>query len=1091
MVNETYLRRLHNVIRVEAKDTSNANFFATHKPFTRLQYVPTTSVRSEMPFIHEDVFFKQVISQRDQHQFIIVQGHNGSGKSHLIRWMKEKYKRQVSEVDEAILFISRAQSTLRGALEQIIASGVFQNEETSEKLKKLVQANEHLSKEDLKYNILHQFAIAVQKDEDEIVKQVNLTSRERNQLYAFLMGTETQLLLMGPEGPIERIQKKLASEAKNEVMNEVSPFFKGEDFKVTYRDATKIKQSDTDRKALRFLESIAEASSSEPTQEVKQQREKLANYLNQFLDQVVQNCTQLRGTDLRDVFFQLRQELRKQGKNLTLFIEDITSFTGIDKALVDVLANTHEGNDFDASLCRIISLVGVTNAYYDSHFPSNFKNRVSGQLFVDAAAFGNLDDVCDLAARYLNAIYIEPEKLEQWVTQGASNAHLPISDTFSKHTWSMVKVAEHTMTLFPFNKRALGVFYHSLDEDERTPRRFLQRVISKYVQLYFQEGPDALPPDFRELSKTIQVPDWRSLSDDLELKRQADEKYVYRYISLFRVWGNGTIAHVKSGNRSTIGGLGEQVFQAFGLPLIKGIATTGGEDDNSPMEPDPAVGISTGTEIKRELSPKIEPSGSLTGGSTRPGAGTTGSAQSGSQPVENAQIRKYKALATELEQWALAKQELVNYERIIDDLLDFIREAVDWENEGVPSTFVSSYLTRRYVEIEGQYVKVQVSDRLTFQRSEKLRLALLGLVAWRELGNRNWEFPQELEKFVPPAHNYLLALLSWFESEKESIIAYIRSPKTVDRRSLTEWIVNAEFWNTVFTNGFKGNEKDAELIYLALANKGKKVQLDFSRSEAWQSVQNRVQSDQHRVDEHNEQFLRYFNMTQGDIIKSGLKTDVFFLDAYELLTTIERSIQHHWLYDSNLLPHRDRGDLPWYRSSNMLHGYKDIVKQAVESERNGTIKIASQVQSLLGEESVEELFSELNDFLSYLHTEQEPVDERKFGFRKEESFNPKSIQQHILTLRELEQVQGTGEIAILLSTNPAAPLKPYIEILINCNELVESTYSKYERKNNELRATLKQVNIDELRGQLIEEMDLLRDSVMHVVKEVSHASGTI
>lgn len=1071
MNNEAILLRLQDVIRVEAKDTSDANFLATHKPFTHLQYVPTNMERAEMPYIHEDAFFTQVASHRDRHQFIIVQGDNGSGKSHLIRWMKEKYQNNVSTDEEAILFISRAQSTLRGALEQIIASNVFQNQETSEKLKKIVQANEHLSKEDLKYNILHQFAIAVQKDEDDVQKSINITDRERSQLYAFLVGNETQKLLMGTNGPIERIQKKLASEAKNEVMNELSPFLTADDFKVTYRDAMRIKQSDADRKALRFIESIAEASSSEPPPEVKAKRESIANYLNQFLDQVIQNCTQLRGTDLRDVFFQLRQELKKQGKGLTLFIEDITSFTGIDKALVDVLANTHEGDTFDSSLCRMISLVGVTNAYYDTHFPSNFKNRVSGQLFVDSAAFGNIDGVCDLAARYLNAVYNEAEVLEDWVSQGASATNLPISPMFREHVWSSISVDSHTMTLFPLNKRSIEVLYDSLDE--KTPRRFLQRVILKYVQRFFQEGADAFPPDFTELSKTMKVPNWEDVSHDIELKRQASEGELYRYTTLFRVWGNRSITSTTENGKRYIGGLDEDVFRTFELPLIEGIPGAYEEIDNyqlsridfSPEKKSENASISkTGDEMQKPPQPQLKQT-------TEP------------KPVpvkEDPRVRKYRELETEIENWSVG-QPLVSFKTLLEDLLNFIRDVIDWENEGIPASFVQSYLTPRYVEIEGQTSKVQGADPLIFRRTEKFPLALLALAAWRELGNKSWEFAD--------SHHYMLPLLSWFESEKERIIAHVGNLKgVIDRTHLSDWLVAAEFWSTVFAGGFQGTEINTETIYLALMKDKKEITFDRSRGQGWQSIQRKAEVNHHVIDSHNDHFLRFFNQTQGDIIKTGTKTDVFFIDAYRVLQAIERNQKRQWLYDQESLPLRSKTDSVWFRSTNLLHDYKDVIIPVISSEQEENAKIAKKVEELVGEDEIEDLFIELPVFLSYLIQLKEPYDHKKFAFMEDSTFKPSEIKKYIQVVRELDNVIDLGKLAVLLSSNPSAPLRPYIDLLVAWDELLNQTYAKYKQKKKLIEDKWANVNLDSIRDDVRREVNRLKNTALLVIQEVSHAA---
>ena len=45
--------------------------------------------------------------------------------------------------------------------------------------------------------------------------------------------------------------------------------------------------------------------------------------------------------DFEQVFVEIRKEIKRQGKNLTLLIEDITAFTGVNVALLNVLSAEH------------------------------------------------------------------------------------------------------------------------------------------------------------------------------------------------------------------------------------------------------------------------------------------------------------------------------------------------------------------------------------------------------------------------------------------------------------------------------------------------------------------------------------------------------------------------------------------------------------------------------------------------------------------------------------------------------------------------------------------------------------------------------
>lgn len=100
---------------------------------------------------------------------------------------------------------------------------------------------------------------------------------------------------------------------------------------------------------------------------------KFSDYLNQFVEIVIQRCAGIEPGDFEQVFMDIRKELYRIGKNLTLFIEDVTSFTGVDNALLNALMEEHNDRD----ICRISSVVGGTNAYINDCFRQNHRDRVT------------------------------------------------------------------------------------------------------------------------------------------------------------------------------------------------------------------------------------------------------------------------------------------------------------------------------------------------------------------------------------------------------------------------------------------------------------------------------------------------------------------------------------------------------------------------------------------------------------------------------------------------------------------------------------------------------------------------------------------
>ncbi|WP_286886752.1 hypothetical protein [Aneurinibacillus sp. UBA3580] len=1031
MAQPMYAARLKNILHFDATYTKHKYFLLTHKPFRTIELQTPQMAESVRQGVSEAEFLKNyLLANRDAHKFIAVLGDNGSGKSHFIRWLKEMYIQHVSEEEEAIVFIARVQSTLRGALEQIIQSDVLKNHEMTEKLKALIQANEHLGTDNLKNNIIHQFAIAVTEHDGE--SGIRIKKSEKSRLYEFLVSSETQDLLLREDGPIERICKKLASEAKNEVMVDVTPRFEAEDFYVRLHKVKEIERAGASKKAVKFLEDIAEPASALEREEVRQRREAYAGYLNQFLDKVVQQCTQLRGTDLKDVLITLRQELKKQGKNLTLFIEDITAFTGIDKALVDALIAEHEEVDFNKDMCRIVSVVGITNSYYQNFFPDNLKNRLTYRVLLDNMAIGTPEDIADMAARYINAIYLEEEEIDRWYAEGAQIERLPVADRYREHaSWASCETKEGlNLPIYPFNRQALGKLCSMYDI--RTPREFLQKIFSAFMMLFFKDETQFPPPISKFIREVEHVPMMHP-ADEALLRRQVETEQYERYATLLRIWGDCTLTLTEKGERLFIGGVEEKTFDAFRLPLLREF--TGhvrdeepeGEDRNDRNEkPQPPAPDTTAKSKRTEREPKKLPPQPPTSPEPTPVY---------KQPSE------FEKAQSELEKWALG-QPLAN-ERYRDDLLKAIADSVLWESEGIPASVVHEILSKNRVGIEGQTaaLKAMVSA-LVFARTPQLKAALEALAAWRILGKRSWSFPG--------AADYAPALFTWIESEKTRIIEYVRRPLSVssDDWRPADWASAAEFYLTAFTDGFAADTPlSATALYEAFLRHPKTVRTEPDRSKAWQHLQQALVAKPDLAMEHTESsFLRFLNRVQGDIMK-GAQSSVFTLDAAAAIQALERLLNADFDIDSMRLPEKQSSPYSWYRSSSLLYLIKERLDSAITEEKQRVEETYRAFVRIVGarisEVDLFQLHNEMKKMASFLREHKEPFSsDLQNGIENSPTFAA-DLAAFAAQAERLQSANSRAETLLILSANPVKAVTGHLDILRQFDQLMDQIQDKY------------------------------------------------
>ncbi|MEH7238854.1 hypothetical protein [Bacillus sp. JJ1562] len=1066
-----YRRKLSEVFQINAITVEKDYFMLTHKPFKNIRMHSKSLFLNGEEHLHENKLYNIIMSNRDLHQFHVVKGDNGSGKSHLIRWIKEHYEEEAQ--DEAVIFISRMQSTLKGAIQQIIHSEVIRNHETSDRLKKLIEANEHLDNKHLKNLILAHFMVAVREDDD--THEIKLRQSKRNSLYDFLASQETQELLLRDDGPIDRIQKKLAPSANNAVMNDVDPHFIPEDFHLTSAQAQQLKRTDLSRKALKFIGDIQDASHAEEQEEVEEYRKEVAAYLNQFLDKVIQECLSLRGTDLKDIFLLLRQELKKEGKNLTLFIEDITSFTGVDKDLVEVLISDHKENP---SLCRLISIVGITNGYYNTSLPGNIKDRITSHIEIDHVVIQDKDEAAELAARYINAVYLEDEQIDEWRNSGYRQDEFPVATVFNKHIWANFKIESGVeLSIFPFTKEALWNFYTSLDP--QTPRNFLQTVLLQYIQKYTVDGPNGLfpPPIGKVIEDFKRVPNWKDPSTDRLLKNKVQAGLKEQYETLFRIWGNGTMQEQVIEGKNVVGGLEDDVFKAFGLQPVSGIqAPTGGTTKITPPTPTPTtpstgLGNNPMTTVPTGKKPsvdepkkptiKVEPV-------TPPIEPTT-------IPPVNTQLEEAMG---EIEKWS--KGSPLNNNWMITDLINIIRDYIHWDLEGISALIVKDFLTNNFVLIEGQPKNVRINEQnaLKFKRNDELRYALEALASYRFEGNKSWEFDN--------SYMALLSLHTWLETVKEDILAFLRKPYDYDgvKWEMKKFLISAEFYTTALLNGFSGTEESADDIYLQLL-KDKESGKANGHSKSWSSITN------HLKNEHTDLFRRYFNVLQGDVKLAGSSSVTFYYDAYEIIKTINHLKSIDFDVQIDKIPAGRTNS--WYISATITSAIRSRITTVIEDEAKQSMSSVVKVNELLGEEVSEDVLvktvNEMKSFLDYLKEMKEPFHHATYESLYKNIFDYGELSNKMTLLQSLNEPKSMAEKLILMSNNPALQVQPFYYILEQFNILIEKMDSTLTSDIDRLKKELEAFTdnpLDEVKQELMTIkkalMELDERSVAHVVK---------
>lgn len=1022
-------KRLSQVIETDATMNEKYDFLATHVPFKNLKFANSGLMEMNSHVIDEESFFQEkVLDEYDNHHFIVVQGDNGSGKSHFIRWIKERYENEIDQDKEAIIFIARSQNTLKGALEQIIKSKVFTDEFREKELKKLIQANDHLSESFLKKNILHQFAIAADEDDE----YTDLERRYKRRVSQLLVDETMQEYLLQENGPIDRIKAKLNSDDKSTRQNENEAKFHADDFKLDYSMLGKMNDQAA-RNALRLAEDLVDIKKGQEL------REKVAKFLNKKIELVVQNSTNLRATDLRKIFEQLRIELKKQGKNLTLFIEDITSFTGIDSALVDVLSNDNKGTDYNKSHCRIFSIVGLTTAYYKDYFEENFKERVTGRVLIDDAVLFSQKEIANMAGRYMNAIHCSSEELKNWMDEGADLEKLPIAEENLKYKWSNITLEDgKEVSIFPFNKRSLWNMYSSLDH--KTPRKFLKDILkyayTKYLLL------KNFPPDPDKLKGLYKIPEWKEPLHAQTVTRQAEEDYL-RVSCLLRLWGDGTAFRVEENGETTVGGLSKNVFEAFGLKFIDGVRTDGTTAD-APRKETPEASGTKGSTKGRQEPKKINPNTSTVN-------------------KEDKKAKEFKKMQADLENW-MKGEPLKDYIKLRDDLCDIFITFIDWQAEGVSPQLVSGFFSgKKRISIEGQVG--QALSGFQVKRNVKSMYALLALAAWRILGNSSWNFENSI--------GHITNLSNWILNIKNDLIKSIFSIPELN--SLADWKMDKwgminEFYIKLISG--KLSHKDSLTdIYNKIFTQQSKVIPETDRAKTWEKLQSLL-SNKSNIPDHHDFVLNYYNCVIGDVTKNK---SVYFIDVFEVLNILDDLKEIDW--DINKFnPPRVKvvKNHILYQSYEMLNYLKDRVDGLIEDELDKSKEIRTAIDNILGKDhnknDISNLFEDMRRFLEEtLYDANEAFTDDEFREFLGGNMTWEKMLEAENSLIDAMECKDKHSQMLRYSSHPIKAIRPYLDLLRNMNTLVNSKRKKYKDKMEEIKDKNKDVDevIDEIQNILL------------------------
>lgn len=985
-----------SAIKTDVIASEDAYFMATHVPFANLEILRGGSQLVEggsLRLTEEEVYQQLIYNPDNVHRMIIVRGSNGTGKSHLIRWLCARYKNDKDQYDdsqEKIIFLRRLSNTIRGAIKQILDEDIVFDPDMRAKLEKFVSSSHSMDAENFKLNIYHQFIVALSSDTTDKTYSKGV----RRDIAAFLSDPRVEQHMLRVGGPVDRCFNAITAPSDQVFKGEST--FSEEDFNLPRDMKRAIKNSGSDE-AENILGEISD----------DEYVSKLVKYLNSFTPKVIQGCADISSEGTKEVFLQLRRELKKQGKNLTIFIEDFTAFTGLDAELITVLAAEHGGENSD--LCRVTSVIGITDQYY-KQFRGNFTDRVQYQVFVNAGAYGSPEFLIEMTARYLNAIYCEPKKIEKWFANGAQAKELPHSGYSPEFPWDTASVEGKELTLYPFNKKSVLALYEALSEDgntsrgyEKTPRMFLLYVIKEQMSRFF-DGKSFNQWNFPSeacIACPILLKDagHDSAIDGMTHLSEADRR---RVKILLQFWGNGTATV----GTDAIGTIHSSYFADIALSKFTGFGGAAPADDND-------QGAASSSDKDAE------------------------------EIVDEADKKRKKNLQdriSDINEWITSGTTL-NYSADYRKWMrEFLQESINWQSDGIPAYIASKRLNDpSAVYIECQKETTTKEKAIVVLERTKESKDLLTAIVYRYYA-KSWGFKSGLY--------FQLRTISWLEKNRSQIVSAVTQGINYGPQNVVlEWCVAVEYLQAAFLGISIPHGDNLAIAQKLLINKSSNANKSprTSGNQDWEGAIRYLNSQEATYADCHEIFQESLRTFMGTDV-SDKQRAVGFFRSRELLDVISAYEQQGWHLATVDAGKQDTGV---YKVVSYMNNLLGKIQAATTQEDNIGRSVIARLTNHLGEiteDNIAQLLTSISLMFNAFANNNRFVGDLLSVFNADVQVTAKKVvEDYKALLATIDEKDPVTKLA-LYANDPIASLLTFVENLDKVEKLATTTTASVQKE---------------------------------------------
>lgn len=498
-----------------------------------------------------------------------ITGSSGSGKSHIIRWLECKIKKSKYPERYHVIRIPKS-SSARMVLERIL-DGLPNNDTVKKFREKLSFSRERIRKESVSDLFCSAFAenlnnVRINKNNFTDILKLDKSLIEfhtKNLAILFKDPVIAPCLIGNFEGYENCVFYEFIKSTIDGRHSEKD--FSNNSFNETDLDFINNQRLNSDE----FEKASYEAKEYvRKLNKIPRARKEAINVLNVISDDVIRSVLSFKGTDVIEIFLEIRKYLLELHKELVLLIEDFAAVTGIQDTLLDIMV-TEGVRDGEQIYCNLRTAFAVTKGKWSRYDTIGTRAVYEWAIVEENDWQTGVNKFVELTGLYLNAARLGAEKIEElfnqsekesdWLPNYQSSIEFDEIDNINLASFDK---SSKGYSLFPFNKNMISSWLEKCSKGNNYEKKvdvllrdFLNHLLINTLKNYKQSyNEKKFPPqNFLdiELDKTIS----NELHDDLINKRLRQDQIIRCGIFLY-FWG---------GNPNRI----ESISEESKLKLIK------------------------------------------------------------------------------------------------------------------------------------------------------------------------------------------------------------------------------------------------------------------------------------------------------------------------------------------------------------------------------------------------------------------------------------------------------------------------------------------------------------------------------------------